>query len=68
MNFTYTGNSIVGNILANDTIDDNPIEFPNDDINIEAEEPTDTAPYHRNFYRKCNSAYPYASRYLYAQL
>ena len=43
--FTYTGNSIVGNILANDTIDDNPIEFPNDDINIEAEEPTDTAPY-----------------------
>ena len=43
--FTYTGNSIVGNILANDTIDDNPIELPNDDVNIEAEEPTDTAPY-----------------------
>ncbi|WP_314277867.1 gliding motility-associated C-terminal domain-containing protein [Capnocytophaga sputigena] len=43
--FTYTGNSIVGNILDNDTIDDNPIELPNDDINIEAEEPTDTAPY-----------------------
>jgi len=43
--FTYTGNAIVGNILDNDTIDDNPIEFPNDDINIEAEEPTDTAPY-----------------------
>ena len=37
--FTYTGNAIVGNILDNDTIDDNPIEFPNDDINIEAEEP-----------------------------
>ena len=43
--FTYTGNAIVGNILDNDTIDDNPIKFPNDDINIEAEEPTDTAPY-----------------------
>ena len=43
--FTYTGNAIVGNILDNDTIDDNPIELPNDDVNIEAEEPTDTAPY-----------------------
>ena len=43
--FTYTGNAIVGNILDNDTIDDNHIELPNDDVNIEAEEPTDTAPY-----------------------
>ena len=43
--FTYTGNAIVGNILDNDTIDDNPIELPNDDVNIEAKEPTDTAPY-----------------------
>ena len=43
--FTYTGNAIVGNILDNDIIDDNPIELPNDDVNIEAEEPTDTAPY-----------------------
>ena len=43
--FTYTGNAIVGNILDNDTIDDNPIELPNDDVNIEAEEPTGTAPY-----------------------
>ena len=43
--FTYTGNAIVGNILDNDTIDDNPIELPNDDVNIEAEEPTNTAPY-----------------------
>ena len=43
--FTYTGNAIVGNILDNDTIDNNPIELPNDDVNIEAEEPTDTAPY-----------------------
>ena len=43
--FIYTGNAIVGNILDNDTIDDNPIELPNDDVNIEAEEPTDTAPY-----------------------
>ena len=43
--FTYTGNAIVGNILDNDTIDDNLIELPNDDVNIEAEEPTDTAPY-----------------------
>ncbi|WP_314270105.1 gliding motility-associated C-terminal domain-containing protein [Capnocytophaga sputigena] len=43
--FTYTGNAIVGNILDNDTIDDNPIELPNDDVNIEAEGPTDTAPY-----------------------
>ena len=43
--FTHTGNAIVGNILDNDTIDDNPIELPNDDVNIEAEEPTDTAPY-----------------------
>ena len=43
--FTYTGNAIVGNILDNDTINDNPIELPNDDVNIEAEEPTDTAPY-----------------------
>ena len=43
--FTYTGNSIVGNVLANDTINDNPIELPDDDINISAEEPTDTAPY-----------------------
>ena len=43
--FTYTGNAIVGNILDNDTIDDNPIELPNDNVNIEAEEPTDTAPY-----------------------
>ncbi|WP_311334474.1 gliding motility-associated C-terminal domain-containing protein [Capnocytophaga sputigena] len=43
--FTYTGNAIVGNILDNDTIDDNLIELPNDDVNIKAEEPTDTAPY-----------------------
>ena len=43
--FTYTGNTIVGNILDNDTINDNPIELPDDDINIEAEEPTDKEPY-----------------------
>ena len=43
--FTYIGNATVGNILDNDTIDDNPIELPNDDVNIEAEEPTNTAPY-----------------------
>ena len=43
--FTYTGNTIVGNILDNDMINDNPIELPDDDINIEAEEPTDKEPY-----------------------
>ena len=43
--FTYTGNTIVGNILDNDTINNNPIELPDDDINIEAEEPTDKEPY-----------------------